>query len=274
MKVNFEDTELYYESHGVGFPLILIRGFGSNADHWYEQVPYLSREYKVIIFDNRGVARSSHPGGALSIMMMAQDTIRLIDALGITSFYLLGLSMGGMIAQEVAINYPERVKGLVLACTHCGGTHQISASKEVINIFTEMATVGSDESKIKAAACLFDPETLAQRPEVAQKYTAISFKNPASAEILSKQQEAVLGHDSFDRLPQIKAATLVLTGDADLLVPPDNSKILAERIPGAKLIIVPGGGHQILVEQPEACNKAIMDFFQGLNDATSSSTKN
>ncbi len=265
MKAKVGDADLYFESYGEGFPLILIRGLGSNADHWYEQVPILSREYKVITFDNRGIARSNNPGGTLSILMMAQDTIGLLDAIGITRCHLLGLSLGGMIAQEVTINYPDRIKGLILASTHCGGIHKISAGAEVTALFTEMINVGDEASKIKAGACLFDPETLAKRPEVLRKYTEISMKYPADAEILTKQSEAVLNFDTFDRLPQIQAPTLVITGDADLLVPPDNSNILAERIPGAKLKIISGGGHQILVEQPEACNKAILEFLQGLD---------
>ena len=208
--------------------------------------------------------------GDLSILMMAQDTIHLLDALGITRCHLLGLSMGGMIAQEMAIRYPERIHGLVLACTHCGGKHQVPARDEVIALLTEMANAGTEESKIRALACFFDPETLAKRPEVAQKYLDVSLTYPAAAEILSKQYQAVVNHDAFDRLPQIKAATLVLTGDADVLVPPDNSRILAERIPQAKLAIISGGAHQIMLEQAQACNKAIMDFLQGLENASPS----
>jgi pimeloyl-ACP methyl ester carboxylesterase len=178
-----------------------------------------------------------------------------------------------MIAQEIAIRYPERITALILACTHCGGAHQVLASDEVMAIFTEMATVGSDESKIKAAACLFDPETLTKRPDVARKYTEISLTHAAGADILSRQSEAVREHDTFDQLPQIKAATLVLTGNADLLVPPDNSKILAQRIPGAKLAIISGGGHQIMVEQPEKCNTAILGFLRGRDDVSPSNSE-
>jgi pimeloyl-ACP methyl ester carboxylesterase len=265
MQANVGDTILYYESFGEGYPLVLIRGLGSNADHWYEQAPAFSTEYRVIVFDNRGVARSSDPGAAFSILMMAQDVLGLLDHLKVNRAHVLGLSMGGMIAQELAIRYPERVSGLVLASTHCGGPHQITASKEVGSIFMDMIQTGSDESKLKAAACLFHKETLEGRPEVARRYSGISLKRPVSAKTLSKQWEAILKHDAFDRLPQIKATTLVLTGDADLLVPPENSKILAERIPGAELKVISGGGHQVLVEQPEACNAVVLEFLRRLN---------
>lgn len=264
MQANIGDTVLYYETLGEGYPLVLIRGLGSNADHWYEQVPAFSKEYRVIVFDNRGVARSSDPGVAFSILMMAQDVLGLLDHLKIDSAHVFGLSMGGMIAQELAIQYPERVSGLVLASTHCGGPHQITASEEVRSIMMDMIRTASDESKLKAAACLFYKKTLEKRPEVARRYSEISLKQPVSAQTLSKQWEAISKHDAFDRLPRIKSPTLVLTGDADVLVPPGNSRILAESIPGAELRIIPGGGHQVLVEQPDACNRAVLEFLRKL----------
>ncbi len=265
MKANIGDTVIYYETFGHDYPLVLIRGLGSNADHWYEQAPVFSREYRVIVFDNRGVARSSDPGGELSIVMMAQDVIGLLDYLKIEKAHVFGLSMGGMIAQEVAIQYPERVNGLVLASTHCGGPHQITASPEVFGLIMDMIRTASDESRLKAAACFFDKETLEKRQEVARKYSGISLKQPVTAKTLTRQWEAIHKHDAFDRLPRIKAPTLVLTGDRDVLIPPENSKILAERIPGAELNIIPGGGHQVLVEQPEACNSAVLEFLRKLN---------
>ena len=265
MKAKIGDSTLYYETFGEGHPLVLIRGLGSNADHWYQQAPVLSREYKVIVFDNRGVARSSEPGGEFSVFMMAQDTLGLLDSLGIKKAHVFGLSMGGMIAQEMAINYPDRVSSLILACTHCGGQHQIRASAEVGALFMDMIYVASDESKVKAAVCLFDKETLEKRPEVARRYSEISLNHPVGTRVLAQQWEAVLKHDTFDRLPRIEAPTLVLTGDADLLIPPGNSEILATRIPSAELKIISGGGHQVLVEQPEACNAAVLEFLRRLN---------
>jgi 3-oxoadipate enol-lactonase len=262
MKASVGNIDLYYEFHGDGDPLILIRGLGSNADHWYEQVPVLSKDYRVVTFDNRGMARSGDPGGDFSIKDMAMDTLGLMGVLGIKKAYVLGLSMGGMIAQEMAIHFPERIDRLILACTHCGGPHQVSASAEIRALFMDMIYVASPEAKMKAAACLFDPNTLEKRPEVAGKYSEISLKHPADSKLLRRQWEAALKHDTYDRLPQIKAPTLVLTGAADLLVPPENARILAERIPSAVQKVISGGGHQVLVEQPEACNEAILQFLR------------
>ncbi|MCB2192653.1 MAG: alpha/beta hydrolase [Deltaproteobacteria bacterium] len=263
-EANIGEISLYYEIHGQGRPLVMIRGLGSNADHWYSQLPALAAAYRVVVFDNRGMARSEDVGGPLSISQMAGDTLALMDALSLERPIILGLSMGGMIAQELAINHPERLSALVLACTHPGGPNQVRPTTEVEELFKKMVFLATPEAKRDAAATLFDPKTLRERPEVAAEYAEISLRHPAEADILTRQWNAVLGHDTYERLHWIKAPTMVLTGDADLLIPPGNSEILAARIPGAKLVKVPGGGHQILVEQPEACNHEILDFLDGL----------
>jgi len=265
-EANIGEITLYYEIHGNGRPLVMIRGLGSNADHWYSQVPTLSARYRVIVFDNRGMARSSDSGGPFTVRQMADDTLGLLDALELDKPLIFGLSMGGMIAQELAINYPERLSGLVLACTHPGGPNQVRPTADVEELFKEMVYKATPEAKRAAAPTLFDPKNLAERPQVAAEYAEVSLRHPAGPDILTKQWNAVLGHDTYDRLDQIKAPTMVLTGDADRLIPPGNSEILAQRIPGAKLVVVSGGGHQILVEQPEACNQAVLSFLAGLAD--------
>lgn len=262
---NVGDTSLYYEIHGQGYPLLMIRGLGSNADHWYSQLPALAAKYKVVVFDNRGIARSSDPGGGFGAADMAADALGLLDGLKIARAHVMGLSMGGMVAQELAIMHPKRIKGLVLACTHPGGENQVRPSREVEKLFIEMVYAATTQSKINAASTLFDPKTLDERPELAAEYAQVSLKHPAGPEILIKQWKAVLAHDAYDRLPRIKAPTLVLTGDADVLIPPGNSRILAERIPGARLVIAPGGGHQILVEQADYCNRAILEFLESVD---------
>lgn len=263
-EANIGETTLYYEIQGRGRPLVMIRGLGSNADHWYSQIPALAARYQAITFDNRGMGRSSDPGGPFTVRQMAGDTLGLLDALGLERPLVFGLSMGGMIAQELAINHPGRVSGLVLACTHAGGPNQVRPSAEVEALFKDMVYLATQEAKRAAAPTLFAPETLQERPHVAAGYAEVSLRHPASADILTRQWLAVLGHDTHDRLPQIQAPTLVLTGDADVLIPPGNSEILAQRIPGAKLVVVPGGGHQILVERPEACNQEVLTFLDGL----------
>jgi 3-oxoadipate enol-lactonase len=256
------NRRIYYESRGQGPALILIRGLGSNADHWYAQVPALARHYQVITFDNRGVARSSDPGGPLSIRAMAEDTVGLLDALHISQAHVVGLSMGGMIAQEIAIRHSPRVKGLVLAVTHCGGKHQVKAAQEVTEAFQRLVDIGSEEAKMKAFSFFFAPATIRERLQVVQDYVAVSMRNPVGMDILKRQWDAVREHDAYDRLNRIKALTLVLTGAQDMLVPPANATILTERIPRSELLVIPDGGHQVLIEQPEACNRALIAFLQ------------
>ncbi len=256
------DLKIYYESYGEGDPLILIRGLGSNADHWYAQVHDLARHWRVIVFDNRGIARSSDSAGAFTTGDMAGDTVALMKGLGIARAHVLGLSMGGMIAQELAIGYPRRVRGLILVATQCGGRHAVSPKKEVAGSIQRVAAENSQEARLAALPSFFGPRTLSERPRVIQEYATVSMKHPAGPEILTRQMAAIAGHDTYDRLPQISLPTLVMTGADDVLIPPENSKILADRIFGAQLCVIPDGGHQVLIEAPLACNRAIIDFLR------------
>lgn len=130
-KVNVNGINIYYEIHGSGYPLILIRGLSSNADHWYCQVPAFSPHFSVITFDNRGIARSDIPDSPFTISTMADDTLGLMDLLKIPKAHFLGISMGGMIAQEIAVKYGQRVNGLILACTHCGGKQAVQPDPSI-----------------------------------------------------------------------------------------------------------------------------------------------
>ncbi|KJS31483.1 MAG: hypothetical protein VR64_11900 [Desulfatitalea sp. BRH_c12] len=253
---------VYYESHGAGEPLIMIRGLGSNADHWYAQVPDLSGHYRVITFDNRGIGRSSDSGEPFSIQDLAQDTVDLMDALAIERAHVLGVSLGGMIAQEIAIAYPQRVMGLILVATHCGGEHMVNAAEEVTEKIRRMVFEGSVAARAEAAEAFFAPRTMLERPQVVEEYAAVSTKYPPGTDILKRQWHAVSNHDTYDRLHRIAAATLVLTGAEDVLIPPANATRLSERIPRANLRVIAGGGHQILIEQPVACNEAILAFLR------------
>lgn len=262
-EITHGNLKVYYEFHGQGDALILIRGLGSNADHWYPQLPDLSGHFRVITFDNRGIARSSDPGGAFTIKDMAEDTIGLMDALGIKQAHVLGVSMGGMIAQEMAIAHPQRVRSLILVVTHCGGKHQVMADDSVRRKLQRMVGEGTLEARTDAIDAFFAYQTIEERPQVVQTFANVSMQHPAGPRILQRQLEAVAGHDTYDRLERIKAPALVLAGEQDALIPPENADILADRIPNAKSRVVPGGGHQILVEQPQLCNQVIVAFLMG-----------
>ena len=260
-----KNLNIYYEIIGQGEPLVMIRGVGSNVDHWYEQVPVLSKKYQLLVFDNRGIARSSDPGGSFSTKDMAADTVALMEAVGIKKAHVLGYSMGGMIAQEMALAYPEKVNRLILVATDCGISLRIKAKPEFSRLFAEMVRLGTDEAKKAAARCLFAKQTFETRPDIIQRYTEVSLRFPASQKILGKQWAAITEHDACDRLPNISSPTLAVTGSEDELIPPANAKVMAERIPVAQMISIDGGGHLFLIEQPEAFNEAVIGFLDGLS---------
>jgi len=260
-----ENLNIYYEIIGQGEPLVMIRGLGSQVDHWYEQTPVLSKKYQLLVFDNRGIARSSDPGGPFTTRDMAADTAALMETAGIKSAHVLGYSMGGMVAQEMALNYPEKVKGLILAATDCGITQRIKARPEVSRLFSDMVSLGTPEAKLAAAGCLYARQTFETKTEVIQRYNEVSMRFPASQEIMAKQWAAVTQHDACSRLQNIFSPTLTLTGSEDVLIPPENAKIMAERIPDARMSAIDAGGHLFPIEQPQQFNGAVIDFLDGLS---------
>ncbi len=259
------NLSLYYEIIGQGQPLVMIRGVGSNVDHWYEQGPALSRKYQLLVYDNRGIARSSDPGGPFSTRDMAADTVALMQAVGIKKAHVLGYSMGGMIAQEMALNYPETVNGLILAATDCGVTGRIRAKPEVTRLFSEMIRLGTDAARMAAASCLFAPQTFEAKPEVIQRYADVSKRFPATQKMLGWQWAAVRQHDACERLPNISSPTLAITGAEDVLIPPQNANVLATCIPDARMISIAGGSHLFLIEQPQQFNDAVIEFLDSLS---------
>jgi 3-oxoadipate enol-lactonase len=260
------DIEMYYEEHGdpTAEPLLLIMGFGMNAAAWAPQIPALSGRYHVIAFDNRGAGRTSQPEGAYSIPQMAADAAALLDHLGIESAHIVGASMGGMIAQEFALRYPARVHGLVLACTTPGGPQSagydemIALSEEGLAM-TDLSELLKPERVKEGMDLMFTPEFQAHPgPGLIQTGLA-AMLYPQSLAGMKGQLAAVRAHDTYDRLPKIAAPTLVIAGDADMLVDARNSPILADRIPGAKLIMLPGQRHGFTAEKPDETNRAILD---------------
>lgn len=221
-EVKVRDITFYYDTRGVGHPLVLIRGLGSNADHWYPQLPAFSSSFRVVSYDNRGIGRSDKPDSPCTIAMMAEDTAGLMDAIGIPKAHIMGLSMGGMAAQEFALRFPNKVHGLVLACTHCGGEKVVPPSEEIRALFSEFIATASPEAARKAGKCPFAEDTLLKAPELVREYQQISARFQPEARVLLQQWEAVKGHDTWDRLHRIQAPTLVITGAEDLLIVPEN----------------------------------------------------
>jgi len=217
----------------------------------------------IVVFDNRGIGRSEMPDLPFTISTMADDTVGLMDFLGMARAHILGISMGGMIAQEIVLKYPQRVNGLILACTTCGGDHAVQAAPDIIKDFIG-AKIGTQEAARRALRCLFSDRTIQQTPDVVQRYGEVSKRFPPNAQVFTYQLKAGQGYDTWRDLVNIQNPTLVLVGKEDVLIPPENSKILAERIPNARLQVIEGGGHQFLIEQPDLFNRAVLEFLRAL----------
>ncbi|TAK57092.1 MAG: alpha/beta fold hydrolase [Dehalococcoidia bacterium] len=262
------DIDLYYEQHGdpASEPLLLIMGFMMNAAAWASQVPAFAERYRVVAFDNRGAGRTTQPEAAYSIPQMAGDAAGLLDHLGIASAHVLGASMGGMIAQELAIRHPARVRGLVLACTTPGGPYsagygELRAGTARANEVDDVATALTPELVGEFLGQLFTPEFLANPGPGFGQMAASFVQYPQTLAGLKGQAVAIAAHDAYDRLGQIAAPTLVIAGDADPLIDPANSRILAERIPGAELRLMPGLRHGFNVERPDEFNAIVLEFL-------------
>jgi len=260
-KVSVNGCEFYYEIHGQGDPLVLIMGLRRNVEWWYRQIPALSKHFQVIAFDNRGAGRSDKPVMEYSMRLLADDTAGLMEALDIQDAHILGISMGGYIAQELALNYPAKVKSLVLGCTGCGGDRAVIMSPERMEKFTANKGLNPEEILRKDMDIYFSDDYIVQKTEIIEEFVEISMRYYQPADAFFRQFDACLRHDTGDRLNQIAAPALIMTGDDDPLVPPQNSHVLKNLIAGAELSVFAGGRHCFFMEKADRFNKEAVDFF-------------
>ena len=260
-----DDVEIYWESHGEGDPLLIISGVGGSTWSYVESIAAWSPHFRVLVFDNMGGGLSSKPDRPYTIAEMADQAAAVLDGADVKGAYVVGLSMGGMIAQELALRHPARVCGLVLGCTHCGGTKRIPPSPEVIRRFSDNEGFSPEEIVEKNLRLLITVEFWQSGSESLQGYRERQLKAPIQPEhALKRQLEAIRTFDTCNRLPDIKAPTLIFAADRDLLVPPENGRILAERIPGAEIKILANSGHLIHLESAETFHQSVLRFFQNL----------
>ncbi len=252
-------VRLYWEQEGEGEPLLLIMGLGFSLAMWGDVRTYLARRFRLILFDNRGVGKSTKlPVRGFSIRAMARDAACVLDAAGLASAHVLGISMGGMIAQELTIREPQRVRRLVLACTHCGHRRSVRPAPEVVRALFPKPWV-SPEARLQALLpFLYDSHTPGSVVE--RDAEAIRRNRPDMRGVLG-QLWAIVRWDSYSALPQITAPTLVIHGETDRLIPPANAAILAERIPGAHLVMLPRAGHIFPSEQPALTQHELLNFL-------------
>ena len=255
-----DGTRIHYEMHGAGDPVLLIMGLGSNAYGWYRTIPWLSERYQAIAFDNRGTGRSDVPAGSYTIAQMAADAAAVLDATGHGRAHVVGASLGGMIAQRFAVEHPGRVRSLVLACTTPGGRNAVRAGSDVM---AGLVQGGDDPATVyrRNAWFLYGDDTRQHHPERIEEDLEYRAKIPTVPTGYLGQLQAAMTHDCWNDLPAIAVPTLVIHGDADVLVPTANGRLLAERIPGAELVLLPGAGHMLQADGGAALRETVLPFL-------------
>jgi pimeloyl-ACP methyl ester carboxylesterase len=262
VKVN--DIQVYYDVEGEGFPLVMIMGLSANVDWWHIDLHWiqdLSERFKLVMFDNRGAGRTDVSDRRYTIQLFADDTAGLLDVLGISRAHVLGFSMGGMIAQELVLNYPDKVEKLVLCSTYCGGVKSILPSPEVLEILAADRSMLSPEEMARMTIPLFFADDFIRKnPNVVERAIQRVLKAPISNEAFRRQLNAIGEFDTYDRLSQIRVPTLILHGRKDVLVPPENGSILAEAILNADVVYLRNSAHG-LIEEIEKVLPVLLNFL-------------
>jgi 3-oxoadipate enol-lactonase len=259
------DINLHYEVHGKGEPLVLIMGYTLRGGQFAELRDKLAGDYRVIVPDNRGTGRSDKPEIPYTTKMMAADVAGLLDVLGIGTANVLGYSMGGGIAQEFALNYPDRLNSLILAATTCGGPRAVLLTAEDMALMfnPELLNMSVEEASRTTLPLIWDKEFMKKNPAVIDRYIATRCEYPTPPQAIKSHQNAIITLNTYDRLPDIKAPTLVIAGTKDRIVPHENSKILAEKIHGAELALIENATHGVFISDPtDKVSKTIRDFLR------------
>jgi 3-oxoadipate enol-lactonase len=252
-------TRLYWERAGEGRPVLLITGLGLSGGAWWRTVPVLARRLQVITFDNRGVGRSTSMRLNFTIEAMADDAVAVLDGLGLETAHVYGFSLGGMVAQQVALRHPSRVRSLVLGATHAGGPRTVRPDEEVVAFFRRRPFMRRDRAAWEAIPFNYGPACRERFPdriaEDIERRLATAFDGHAYAAHLY----AAALHNTHGRLARIRVPTLVIHGTHDRIIPAANAAILAERIPGARLRMLDGVGHVYPTEEP-GIDEAVGEF--------------
>jgi pimeloyl-ACP methyl ester carboxylesterase len=258
-----DDVTIWWAADGEGDPpLLLIQGLGYTADLWFRILPGLSHPRRTIRFDNRGVGRSSVPEPPWTIEEMAQDAVNVLDAAGVERAHVFGVSMGGLIAQELALTRPDRVASLILGCTHPGGSDAVRMDPAAATMLMDRTPKSAREA-IEASVPFLYADTTPRDDIDGDLGARLRYALRASA--YWGQLDAMRQHDgTLSRLPQITAPTLVIHGTADKLVQPGNASLLAGAIPGARLEWFEGAGHLFWTDQTQHTVDVVNDFLAGL----------
>ena len=248
--IRADGCRLYLETHGPsnGEPLILLEGLGGDIPGWRRNIPTLARELFVVALDFRSNGRSDAPDEPMTMATFVDDTLAVMDHLGLASAHVCGQSFGGMVAQLLALDHPERVRSVILAATHPGHRHAVRSRARV--------------PKDRLWLALYSPGFAEANPDHVEEDVMVGSQRPQAPHAARRQWEATREFDPWDRLPSLSVPSLVLHGSEDRLVDVENARRLAQRIPGAELVILEGPGHVYHSEQPEAADAAVLDFVR------------
>ncbi|MBZ5521258.1 MAG: alpha/beta hydrolase [Acidobacteriia bacterium] len=243
---------------------MLIMGLGYPSYAWYRTRPVLSGKFRTIAFDNRGVGQSDRPPGPYPIALMASDAAAVLDAAGVESAHVFGISMGGMIAQEFALQFPHRVRSLILGCTAAGGPHAVRADAEATQMLMARGNMTREEAARAALPFIYAPGTPQKLIDEDMEVRKPWFPHP---DAYTAQLQGILAWEAYSRLARITAPTLVIHGELDRLVPVGNGKLIADRIPGARLVTLAHASHIFTTDQTEAAHRSILQFLASLPKA-------
>ena len=256
------DVRLAYEVHGAGEPVVFVHGLGYDRFGWGPLPGLLAPDFTVVTFDNRGVGDSDVPEGPYAVAQMAADTAAVLDAAGIATANVFGVSLGGYIAEELALTYPERIRRLVLMSTAPGGTRSHPMPAAGLDAFGRFPTMGREAGLRLMVENSLGAHGVRERPELVEEI--YRYRLARGPTIAGWQNQAYAGatFDAYDRLSQIAAPTLVLQGGADNVVDPRNAELLAELIPDALLEVIPDRGHLMVWEEGATLAPILKEFLR------------
>ena len=254
--------KIAWERHGSGEPVLLIHGLGYARWGWEPVLPGFAERFDVLLFDNRGIGGSDAPAGPYTVEEMAADAVQVLDEAGVERAHVVGTSLGGMIAQEVALTYPARVDRLVLACTTPGGPRAYPMPQVTVDLMTEAAALPREVALRRFVENALAPGTVGERPEIVERILEHRLATAQPAALWFAQAAAGAAFDAYDRLPGLGARTLVATGTEDVVVDPRNSELLDELIPDHDDARFEGCGHLFMWERPDELVHTISSFLE------------
>jgi len=253
--------QVYFEEHGKGKPLLLIQGLGYPSGMWFLQIPPLSRHFRTIVFDNRGVGKTDKPDEMYSVPLMASDAAGLLGALGIQKTHVVGVSLGGYIAQELTLEYPNLVDRLVLLSTSCGGPKYAQLTMAFWGEVAALAGLPPQEIIRQGMALSTTGEFYLANPDLIDRSVSLRMEKLQPLHAFTRQSEAAMKFDSNHRAHLIRHPTLILAGAQDRVMPIILTEELAKKIPNAQLKVFPDAAHLLFLEKAQAVNQAIVEFL-------------